>query len=186
MQTSGFWNEFLRHASHWASQIRRGEQGSVFEDIDGLLGRYDLPFCFDITCDDDACQFILSPEGDIAVAAMVDKLVAAAPIIDGWKIFARRQKKPLADAQSIVRNLYPVDLAAAKFRIARGVEETIEMFVPATCDLTQEEGQGLVNTFLWHAIGESVVIDRRLKGKICQGDPPNGTLTAEELVREYS
>jgi len=183
MATSSFWNEFLRNALRWSMAMRSGQQRMVFHSIDELLQSHGLPFCFDLTIDDADCLLILSPEGDTGVAEMIDKLVAAAPKTQAWRILGRRPRKPLADAAAIVRSLYRLDPLQARFRTYEsGGNHLVEMVVPASADLTSDEGLGMINTFLWHAFGEEFVMNHGIQGKVRWDDtPPFPTVSAEEL-----
>jgi hypothetical protein len=179
-----FWEEFLQKSDLWSRQIREGSQRSVFDAIDKLLEFHGLPFCFDISSDDTVSLLIFSPEGDVDDAAMIDKLVAAAPRIRSWSILRRRPKKRLADAATIVRNLYLQDPMQAKYRAYDvGDNHIVEMVVPTSSDVTPEEGQGMINTFLWHAFGEESVMDHKIIGKIHFDDTPSdSTVSVVELV----
>ena len=188
MVTDAFWDVFSQNSATWGALVRSGEQQRAFEGIDSLLERCELPFCFDLTSDDDFCYLIFSPEGDKACATAIDALVTVAPFVDGWKILGRRPKKNLADVRAIVKRLYLFDPSAARFRVYNNNDALrVEMYVPRSTDLTPEERQGLVNTFLWHAIGEDVVMNSGLTATLrVSGMTEENTLSAEELVDRFS
>jgi hypothetical protein len=46
-----FWDNFRQRSLVWASLLKSGNQEAVFEEIDKLLDKCRLPYCFDITHD---------------------------------------------------------------------------------------------------------------------------------------
>lgn len=136
---SEFWSEFACNAVAWASSFRAGRQQQVFEEIDGLFESSGYPFCFDITETGGECNLIISPEGDHAVAALIDTLLESSPLIPGWRILGRRQKKELTDVRAIIQHLYLVDPLQCQYQIMEREHTVIEMFVPDNADLTPEE-----------------------------------------------
>lgn len=179
-----FWNNFHRKSIAWASQLRSRHQRVVFDEIDELLNNCRLPYCFDVTFDDSFCYFILSPEGDVEFAKKIDELVMAAPTIPNWKVYGRRQRKPFEDVCSVIRNLYLIDVSVSRFRLLEKEDgPLIQMFVSPEADLTLDERQGMIETFLWHFLGEDVVIAKSIQGEaILAGPPLDGTLSASELA----
>jgi hypothetical protein len=185
-QETAFWTSFSSHAPAWSDMLKSGETQAVFDNIDSLLQRYELPFCFDLTMDGDRCCFILSPEGDSRIAERIDALVSTAPVIPGWELFSRRQRKPLKDAYAIVRHLYLVDVSNARFRLDKMEGDPfVEMYLPFATDLTHEEGQGLINTLLWHVLGEDTVMLKKIRSRLILSVLPlkTPTLSVNELVQ---
>ena len=186
---AAFWESFVTMAPQWSITLRAGELRSVFESIDQLLSQHGFPYCFDVTTDDETSYFILSPEGDFSLATEIDQLVKAAPDIPGWRILPRRQRKHLQDVFAIIRQLYLVDVSNATFSLATtsGVP-LVEMCVACNADLTAQEKQGLVNTFLWHALGEDTVMSNDIRSRLVFSTPaPQANrLTASDLVRHFT
>jgi hypothetical protein len=151
-----------------------------------LLEKYGFPFCFDVTADEQVCHLILSPEGDGRVAERIDRLLAIAPDISGWKVYGRRRRKDLQDVRAIVGQLFLLDPLLFRFRHSvSGPKHRIEIYIPESSDLTPEEQKGLADTFLWHAIGEDVVMKRGIRGNVQFGVPrERESLSASELVRQ--
>jgi hypothetical protein len=144
-----------------------------------------LDLCFDVTTDETHCLLIFSPEGDLEAASSIDKLLEEAPCSDLWRFFARRQQKDLDDAAAIVRNLYLLDPRFARYRVHREIGRILVlMWVPADADLSPEEAQGMIDTFLWHAIGEDVVMNNHISGRVIFGNdvPESESIAATELV----
>ena len=183
-----FWGDFFREAPELTSLVRSGHEQIAFAKIDALLDRFRLPFCFDITCDDYSCYFILSPEGDRETAEQIDNLVRVAPDIPDWKIYPRRPRKTLEDACAIVRQLYLIDPRSARFLITKSDKlKFVQMYVSTGIDLDEDEKKGLINTFLWHAIGEDLVMSEHIKGEVITAISPSGkTITASDLVERLA
>ena len=157
----------------------------MFEEIDGLLKDCRLPFCFDITENESSCLFIFSPEGEESVAIMIDDLVVSAPEIPQWKVFGRRQRKPFDDVCAFIRHLYLVDLSMSRFRLTQRADGLyVQIFISPDADLTTDERQGLINTFLWHVYGEDVVMANHITGEAILATPSlHGSLSATEFAR---
>lgn len=185
MDFAGFWGAFEKVDAELSLAMHQGRESEVFDALCSLLDLCGIDWCFDITIDGPDCCLIFSPEGDPEVAENIDALLASAPRIFDWKFFGRRQKKPLSDAASIVRNLYLIDPLAMSFRVQR-IEDThmVEMTVPDSVSLTPEEAQGLINMFLWHALGEGFVMDRKIRGVVTiGGESSSSDIDATELLR---
>ena len=162
-----FWAKFSGRSEGWAQLMHSHRHREVFESIDVLMQSLGFSYCFDITMEKGKCLLIFSPEGDEDVARSIDQLVNAAPAIAKWIVFARRPKKDLSDAAAIVRNLYFLDPLRMGFLVREeGNHRVVEMIVPKNSDLLPDEAQGMINTFLWHAVGEDVVMANRLQGRV--------------------
>jgi hypothetical protein len=181
-----FWTSFSENASRWAATMHDGNIRSVFEEIDALLALHGVGVCFDVTIDDSSiCCLIFSPEGDESAALLIDNLVASAQPCDGWRILGRRPQKELSDAAAIVSTLYMLDPTQMRFRLVRGRNiRCVEMIVPQSADLTPAEAQGMINTFLWHAIGEDFVMKHAIRGQVrFADDEASPSLSAAEIVK---
>lgn len=132
-------------------------------------------------------MLILSPEGDIEVAAEIDDLVAAAPPLGDWMIVARRQKKDLRDVRAIIQHLYSIDpLLECQYRIVNGPHPIVEIHIPDGSELSADEREGLGNTFLWHALGEGFVMDSGVEAIVDIGSAVSSPLlSAAEVVRKF-
>ena len=139
----------------------------VFESIESLMEALGFTYCFDITQEGDKCLLIFSPEGDENVARNIDRLVEAAPTMPGWAILARRPKKDISDAAAIVRHLYFLDPLHMAFVVRHEADhQIVEMIIPKDSNLLADEAQGMINTFLWHAVGEEFVMTNRVQGRV--------------------
>ncbi|HLJ13753.1 MAG TPA: hypothetical protein VKV15_04600 [Bryobacteraceae bacterium] len=184
MSITAFWNGFSAFSDLWSKEMESGNQRKVFDAIDSLLQSNSLPFCFDITNDDGGCLLIFSPEGDAEIARSIDQLVKSAPTSENWRILGRRPQKDLEDAAAIVRKLYLLDPVQLRYRARHdNMGPIVDMIVPTTADLSPEEAQGMINTFLWHVIGEGTVMNEHIRGNVIFDDKPDGTtISATQLV----
>jgi hypothetical protein len=184
MSSTSFWNDFAAPADSWAREMHSGNERKVFDAIDELLQRHDISYCFDITVNDGDCLLIFSPEGDPDVGKSIDRFLANAPSSTTWRFFGRRAKKDLHDAAAIARNLYLIDPRETRFRVREGKQgPVVEMIVPSSADLSADEARGMINTFLWHAIGEEKVMTEHIDGHVSFDDKPDEpTVSASEMV----
>jgi len=188
MDTHTFWNTFLEISDTLAKEMRDGQCDHVFESLDALMASCDIMYCFDITLLDGDCLLIFSPEGDYEEAAAIDSFLADAPDIRGWRLLARRMKKPLVDVEAIIQNLYGIDLASLSFKVCNSSDEVIiDMYMHGSDKITTEEAQGMVNTFLWHALGEGFVMERHVRGRVQNGaEAPFDSIDGNALVQAAS
>jgi len=188
MRSVAFWSDFVRHADSLAKEMQSGNQRKVFDAIDRLLKSNDFDICFDITTDENRCILIFSPEGQSADALLIDQLLEDAPNLTAWEFLGRRPKKELDDVASIVRGLYILDPLQMRYRI-HGEKDglVVEMIVPSSADLSLDESRGMVNTFLWHAIGEGRVMEQGIRGEVTfQDNPLEPTITVAQLINILS
>ena len=180
-----FWQSFRCVADELNNAIMRGEARFVFDNVNSQLQCNGIHFAFDISSDHLGGLLIFSPEGNFEVARAIDAFVEGRRMIGPWRIFTRRQRKHLSDAAAIVRNLYFIDVSDAKFSIGHyGQSNRVTMHQPETSQMTTDERQAMVFTYLCHALGEEVVMKKHIKSEfsILLTDHP---LTATELVNRF-
>jgi hypothetical protein len=156
-----FWQAFGAEEAALADRITAGNLRQAFERVESLMQEHGFDFSFELTEEDGKAVLVLTPEGDQEQARRIDQLLQASPGITGWRLYGRRQRKPLKDAFAFVRNIYGVDISHATFDIQetpKGYEVT--MHSKAVKGLPVAEAEGLVATFLDHAVGEEVVMAR--------------------------
>lgn len=156
-----FWHAFGVEAVSLATRIAAGNLREAFQRVETLLKKHGFDFCFDLTQEGCDAVLVLTPEGDPEQARGIDRLVQARPELAGWRVYGRRQRKPLHDAFAFVWHVYGLDVRDATFDLRetpRGYEVT--MHSKAVEGLTAREAEGLAATFLDHAVGESVVMAR--------------------------
>ncbi|WP_165071810.1 hypothetical protein [Paludisphaera rhizosphaerae] len=181
-----FWEYFQRNASPLAATFRKGVEERAFALIGRALHASGFDVGFDLELDHDGtCILVFSPEGDHEAGRRIDALIAAAPgLVPGWIVHARKPRKGLSAARSLIRRQYCIDPGEMRYTLANAVGRPfVRMFIPPGTDLTDQERAGLVRLFLWNAVGESVVMDLDLQAEAVLADPPDsGTISAAELV----
>ncbi len=179
-----FWAAFRAEADELARKIAAGDLRGPFQRVESLLDEHGLQFCFDLTEEGHDAVLVLTPEGDHEQARLVDDLLGAMPPIAGWRVYGRRQRKPLKDAFTFVRHVYGRDVSDATFSLQEAdAGVVVTMHSAAMGGLSDEEVAGLVATFLDHALGEDVVMDR-VSG-VAAGDG-SGHLSAQDLITSLS
>jgi hypothetical protein len=175
-----FWHAFGTEAATLARTIAAGNMREAFQRIESLLREHGFDFCFELTEEGGEAVLVLTPEGDHEQAGRIDRLLEATRGVPGWRIYGRRQRKPLKDAFAFVRTIYGLDVSDATFDIRdtpKGYEVTMRS--KAVKGLTGSEARGLVATFLDHAVGEDVVMERVA---VLHADDGLGHLSPASLV----
>lgn len=182
MNHKNFWTVFTQNSGRMAAAFRAGRTELVFDEIGNLLTLNDCNFCFDVTERCGVCYLIFSPEGNHEEAVLIDSCVAAAPEVNGWRFFNRRQPKELSDLCVIIYNLFLIDLELCRFQVL-GSCPLVRIYIPENSDITEAEQVGFGNTVLWHALGEDYVMSARIKSEVKLGIPQEGkTLILKEFI----
>jgi hypothetical protein len=183
-----FWQRFCLQADEIREQLMKRNLPAAFESVERILNAAGFDFAFELTFDGGAGVLILTPEGDARSAHAIDQLLDARPSVPRWRFFGRRQRKPIQDAVTFVRRLYERDIDDARFLISpAGDKVDVTMFSSAMDDLAGDEREGLVATFLDHALGEDRVMSkiRFMKGSSHPDVGPH-LLTKEEAIDSLS
>ena len=162
MSNPGFWRAFRNNAPALAALIAQGSLREAFDIVESILEGHGMNYCFDLTEVGDQAVLVLTPEGDPVQAREIDELLKSKPEIEGWQVYGRRRRKPLQDALIFVLEIYGIDISAATWSLRRSEsgDDEITMFSAAVTDLSAEQREGLVRTFLDHAVGEAVTMSR--------------------------
>ena len=156
-----FWSAFGGLSDRLRGLILAGRLDSAFELIEELLGRLGYDFICEVTQEGDDAVLVFTPEGDTDQAEEIDSLLSSRPAIPGWRFYGRRQRKPVQDAFVFVDHIFGIDIRDARFVLDRHLGQwKVTMYSPALASLGEKDRQGLVRTFLWHALGEDVVMTR--------------------------
>jgi hypothetical protein len=183
-----FWEGFRLQADGIREHLMKHNLPAAFESVERILNAAGFDFAFELTFDSGTGVLILTPEGDARSAHAIDQILNVRPSVPGWRFFGRRQPKPLQDAVAFVGRLYERDIADARFLFTSvGDKIDVTMFSSALDDLANDEREGLVATFLDHAIGEDRVMSkiRFMKGSSHPDVGPH-LLTKEEAVDRLS
>jgi hypothetical protein len=179
-----FWQRFAAKANKIRSLVLERHLRVAFGEIEQMLTASGYECAFELTQEEGNAVLVLTPESSDAVATEIDALLAACPVIVGWHFYGRRVKKGLADALTFVRNIYGVDLSQARFAVRMqsngGYEVTMYSQLPA--NFGESDAEGLLMTFLEHALGEQDVMLRVSAVRVEAGAPEEGRLLSAEHV----
>lgn len=104
-------------------------------------------------------QFVLSPDGQKALAPVVRRLVAAAPSIPGWNIFAFRQPTPGALTMCVGRHALSAEMIFFEMQDVYP-QIDIRCFLPSIPNPTKSEREYACFLLMDALIGEEQVIER--------------------------
>lgn len=154
-----FWLLFSVSAEELAKEISKNNLRAAFDRVEVMLRQHGFDFAFELTKEGNDSVLVLTPEGDQREAQLIDELIKAMPKIPGWRVYPRRQRKPLSDAFAFVRNIYGVDISEATFDLRKSsARYEVVMSSSSLADLEPDEVKGLIGTFLDHAIGEDAAM----------------------------
>ncbi|QOV91880.1 hypothetical protein IPV69_11215 [Humisphaera borealis] len=157
---TGFWNAIQSVQEELRTNIMAGNVVPAYTWVGQALQRSRIDIVHEVTSDDTDAILVFTPESDPKVAREIDMLLAAAPRMNGWKIFGRRQRQEVEDALRMTEEVYDVDLRDARFIVTSlqtgGLE--ITMFTAAAREFESAAAAGLATFFLEHAIGEMLLM----------------------------
>lgn len=156
----GFWSAFQREAAELRAKVFSRDIVSAHRRVQELLTAARYPYVHELTSMGDDAVLVLTPEGDRAIARIVDWFVSFAPSIPGWVVHRRRQPRPVDQAFRLTEIAFGVDVKDALFldvECSDGL--TVMMFTSASRYLHGDQQQGLVAFLLQHLLGEAVVIE---------------------------
>jgi hypothetical protein len=155
----GFWSAFQREAAALRAKVFSRDIVSAHLRVQELLTAARYPYVHELTSSGDDAVLVLTPEGDRAVARIVDWFVSFAPPIAGWVVHRRRQPRPIDQAFRLTESAFAVDVRDALFldvECSDGL--TVMVFTSASRHLQGDQQQGLVAFLLQHLLGEDVVM----------------------------
>lgn len=144
-----------------AAMLSGGAEVDPTVEIDGALKDCELELAYDLAVIGDQAELTFTPEGDRERAAFVDEVVSAAPAIAGWEFHSRRQRKPLPVAIGFVQEEHGVDLSDTRvLAVSKDGLYKITFIDPVLASRPEAERYGVAATFLDHALGEAVAMQR--------------------------
>ena len=87
---SEFWSSFQKN-SEALSRIATAD-APVYDELLEKLQQIDAGLYFEFSVQPEQCELLITAEGDQNLFACVNDIVAAAPKVKGWKIFALKPK----------------------------------------------------------------------------------------------
>jgi len=179
-----FWSGFLGAADTLRSRMQSGDLRGVFREIESKLCESDCEFGLELLLEKDTAILVLSPEGDASRAESIDRFLAGRPEIPGWRVHGRRPRRSIEDARALVSCTQGVDVDAALFGLDPLDEGWLVMMLT---DAPRERAGRALATFLDHALGEDVAMER--VKQVIVTSPPARTahpLTARQVVQRLA
>src|SRR5438105_6585545 len=138
-----FWSWFSRHAAEFHRVVRNNEQvdSAFLEKIMPKLQNLNNQFyCLTGMCDEETAELIITTDGVIKSFVFVEELVAAAPLIPGWRFTAL---KPPTNIRSFSLNMsdYKFDNSNIQFCYNDSEEYPDEIDITLLCDHYREENE---------------------------------------------
>jgi hypothetical protein len=181
-----FWRIFSIKAETLRSLIIGGQLRVAFGEIERLVASCGYHFSFELTKQHDDAVLVLTPESNPSVAAEIDALLSQSPPIPKWRFYGRRLRKSLPDALTFVRHIYGVDVGRARFAVSdpENGRYHVTMHIDLPSHFTRDQGEGLVMTFLEHALGEQTVMSKVAGAHIGLAAPADqaNLLSGEQLA----
>jgi hypothetical protein len=158
-QAQLFWSAFAQEAGLLRERILGGRIEDAYHRIGWLLREHGYRHVHELTIFAGDPALVLTPEGDPQIAIIVDALIQAAPCLHGWRLFARRQPRPLSDALRIVASVYQVDLSDSLGYLLRFADGCgVILFTSAAPHVPEEDHVPLLSLLFQHACGEEMVM----------------------------
>ncbi len=152
---SDFWISFANESEWLYEQVFHDKLLDAYDKICELLESANCPFVCEVTCNDQEAILIFTPESDPEIAKEIDEFVNSAPVIPNWRLYTRRQRKPVDDVFEILKEIYGLDASDATFSaVKKGSKIDVVMHTEVASEMTTTEANGFVEMFLEHALGE--------------------------------
>ena len=156
----GFWAWFQANLDR-LSEIRTGGE-PVVRELRRQLDAVDPRLMWETgTLDDGTHDFVLSADGDRAVAPTVHRLADAAPAIPGWRITRFR---PIREPESLAREGYALQASELHFGLtadpSNGSPYPIALYVPGLTEANYSKLGSVALVLLDGWLGEEVVMMR--------------------------
>jgi hypothetical protein len=85
-----FWQHFLDHLADLESM--RSADDPAYDELVGMLQRIDEGLYIQFSNQPETSELIITAEGESGLFSLVERIVAEAPAVEGWKIFALKPK----------------------------------------------------------------------------------------------
>jgi hypothetical protein len=149
---SEFWSSFQNN-SEALSQIATAD-APVYDELLKMLQQIDAGLYFEFSVQPEQCELVITADGDQNLFACVNDIVAAAPNVKGWKIFALKPKYGFP--KTVEWEKFKIDIADIVFDPLDSGEQKLglRIFVPG---LNQEDSDNAHNALLRaidHGLGE--------------------------------
>lgn len=167
---SKFWDSFKLHAARLA-QARSADSPVYDELLEELHEIHDGLFIEFATNPGD-CELIITAEGKKALFPLVEEIVAAAPVVKGWKVFALKPK--LGFPEFIQWEGYQLSIDEVVFDPLEGESDELGLLllVPGLADEDADSAHSALLRALDHGLGEREFAEAVAYTEICALEEP--------------
>lgn len=153
-----FWRFFASFEPRLGAAIDAGDTTKIKQMVGALqehLHRIDPRLCFEFgKAGDGVKEFCVTPDGNRALFERAEKVAAAAPAIEGWRIFAFKRRKDLSE---VAVQLGEAKLCADQIGYICDFDRlplSLTLWLDAPDDAPRAALEGVCNVFLDCALGE--------------------------------
>jgi hypothetical protein len=177
-----FWSSFQKN-SEALSQIATADD-PVYDELLRKLQQIDAGLYFEFSVQPEQCELLITAEGDQNLFACVFDIVAAAPLVEGWKILALKPKNGFP--KSVEWEGFKIAIADVVFEPLDNGEQKLglRMFVPG---LNQEDIDNAHNALIRaidHGLGERDFAESIQYTEVIALDgPADGYIPLDDLDR---
>lgn len=186
-----FWNWFLKHEKAFFKAVQIGDR--IHQDFFDKLGPkldelHDGIFFVTGMSDDKTAELILTPDGAIRNVYIIEELINAAPIIEGWKFTALKPASAINDV-SISYDGFQFNSENLKFYPNLHKQYPDEIDLVVIYDAYQEEKKAIVTNgvyiFLDNYLGELHAVTLIDNMKIVGPNDISEELIPIEKLKDY-
>lgn len=182
-QPEQFWRAFDLESHKLFDLVFSSNVLAAYQRIGELLSGANYPYVYEVTSDENNAILVFTPESDADLARIVDAFVRVAPPIPKWRVFNRRQRRPVEDAFAMLEKVYEVDASDAVFSICKATNGfDVTMHTDAAELLGDPEKEGFASFFLEHAIGEELAMRMVRKRDVARLDDNASCLSPGSFV----
>lgn len=148
-----FWTLFSLRADALA-KIQSAED-PVYEEILSKLHEINDGLFFELSTKGGKAQLVITAEGETSLFGLVDDIVAAAPVTDGWSFIALKPKVGLA--RSVTWEGHSIDCSEVVFEPLEDEKSGdfgIRLLIPDLSDEQRDSAHNGLLRVLDHALGE--------------------------------
>lgn len=177
---AAFWGAFVKRADELA-HIRSAEEPVYDELLEELQG-IDEGLYFEFSAKPGNRELIITAEGDLALFPLVDEIVAAAPSVDGWKVFAL--KPQLGFPESVAWEGFRVKIADVVFDPLSDEDGNLglSLLVPGLRDENVDDAHNALLRAIDHGLGERAFAQAvQYTEVLCLEEPSDDYIPLTEL-----
>lgn len=147
-----FWHSFESNSRRLAQA--RSADSAVYDELLGKLQEIDEGLFFEFAVSPGDCELIVTAEGKKPLFSVVEEIVAAAPAVKGWKMFALKPK--LGFPEFIEWEGYQVAIGEIVFDPLENESDELglRLLVPGMGDDDADSAHNAILRAIDHGLGE--------------------------------